>query len=534
MQEKAETIKLDYYINLIFKRRWLIIIPFGLAMIVGIYLAITLPKIYRASSLILISPQRVSDDYVRPLVESDVSTRINTISQEIMSRTNLEKIIEQLNLFSDPEHKQLFMEDKIELMRSQIQVQLQRSGRNFLNAFTISFFGSDPHIVMNVTNNLANNFITENVREREAQAIGTSDFLEDQLSTMKERLEAVEVKLRDYRKRHMGELPEQLESNLRILDTTQKQLSETEARQRDEKDRLLIVENEIKSRKEMLAVGSPGRPEDGEAVSLMQLKNQLANLQASYTERHPDVVRLKAKIDDMEAKLRSREIKAREGRDSTSSQDQFLDSNDLADLIRQKNMILVEIKNIQYDIDRLKNQIKIYQQRIERTPKREEELMALKRDYQNIQETYNSLLNRKLEAEIAVNMEKKQKGEKFRIIDPAVLPHKPDAPDMLKLFMIMVAAGLGVAGGLVYLFDYLDTSLKQPEGFETDLGIDVLATIPKIYHKKDLLLKRLNQVLTAVSILLVAGLLAGFAMLVFNGVEPTIEIMRPYIASLKI
>lgn len=332
----------------------------------------------------------------------------------------------------------------------------------------------------------------------------------------------------------MGELPEQLESNLRILDTTQKQLSETEARQRDEKDRLLIVENEIKSRKEMLAVGSPGRPEDGEAVSLLQLKNQLANLQASYTERHPDVVRLKAKIDDMEAKLRSREIKAREGRDSTSSQDQFLDSNDLADLIRQKNMILVEIKNIQYDIDRLKNQIKIYQQRIERTPKREEELMALKRDYQNIQETYNSLLNRKLEAEIAVNMEKKQKGEKFRIIDPAVLPHKPDAPDMLKLFMIMVAAGLGVAGGLVYLFDYLDTSLKQPEGFETDLGIDVLATIPKIYHKKDLLLKRLNQVLTAVSILLVAGLLAGFAMLVFNGVEPTIEIMRPYIASLKI
>jgi capsular polysaccharide biosynthesis protein len=197
-------------------------------------------------------------------------------------------------------------------------------------------------------------------------------------------------------------------------------------------------------------------------------------------------------------------------------------------------MLMVEIKNIQYDIDKLKNQIKTYQQRIERTPKREEELMALKRDYQNIQETYNSLLNRKLESEIAVNMEKKHKGEKFRIIDPATLPHKPDAPDMLKLFMIVVAAGLGIGIGLIYLFDYLDTSLKRPGDIESDLSITVLATIPKIYHKRNLLLKRLNQVMTAVSILLIAGLFAGFAIMVFNGTEPTMELVRPYIAYLKI
>ena len=131
-------------------------------------------------------------------------------------------------------------------------------------------------------------------------------------------------------------------------------------------------------------------------------------------------------------------------------------------------------------------------------------------------------------------MEKKQKGEKFRIIDPAVLPHKPDSPDMLKLLMIVVAAGLGVGCGLIYLLDYLDTSLKRPEGLESDLGVAVLATIPKVYHKKDFRLKRLNRVLTAASLLVAVSLFAGLVLLVFNGVEPTMEIVRPYMALLKI
>jgi hypothetical protein len=131
-------------------------------------------------------------------------------------------------------------------------------------------------------------------------------------------------------------------------------------------------------------------------------------------------------------------------------------------------------------------------------------------------------------------MEKKQKGEKFRIIDAAILPHKPDSPDMMKLFMIVVAVGLGLGCGLVYLLDFLDNSLKQPEGFESELGVAVLATIPKIYQKKDLRLRQLNRVLTGVCLLVAFCLCAGLAALVFNGVEPTLEIVRPYIASLKI
>jgi hypothetical protein len=131
-------------------------------------------------------------------------------------------------------------------------------------------------------------------------------------------------------------------------------------------------------------------------------------------------------------------------------------------------------------------------------------------------------------------MEKKQKGEQFRIIDPARAPHKPVSPDLRRLFMVVVAAGFGLGGGLIFLLDFFNSSLKDPEKFEDDLGVVVLATIPKIYQKKDIRLKRLNGVLTAVSILVAVCLVAGFAVLVFNGVEQTIAFVRPYVTFLKI
>jgi len=154
--------------------------------------------------------------------------------------------------------------------------------------------------------------------------------------------------------------------------------------------------------------------------------------------------------------------------------------------------------------------------------------MSLKRDYENMQESYTSLLNRKLEAEISVNMEKKQKGEQFRIIDQAALPQKPVSPDMRKLFMLSVAAGLGFGAGLIFLLDFLNTSLKQPKVLETEFGLSVLASIPKIYHRKDKIKHWVNQGLTAFSLCIATVLTAGFALLVLKGVDPTLQFIRQY------
>jgi hypothetical protein len=220
--------------------------------------------------------------------------------------------------------------------------------------------------------------------------------------------------------------------------------------------------------------------------------------------------------------------------DSSGTQSRFHADSVIMDQTNRRMEVKLAIKDLVDDIAKLKRQISLYQRRVEYTPKREEELLTLNRDYNNIKGSYNSLLNRKLEAEIAVNMEKKQKGEQFRVIDPARVPHNPISPDLRKLFLMVIAAGLGLGAGLIFLLDFFDSSFKDPEGFESELGVALLATIPKVYQKKDIRLKKLNRALTGVSLLVAACLFAGFAILVLNGVEPTMEIVRPYLASFRI
>jgi polysaccharide chain length determinant protein (PEP-CTERM system associated) len=530
MKEKDEAFKIDRYLNLVFKRRWFIIIPFCLAMILGIYLAIALPRVYEASTLILIKPQQVPQDYVQSaIVAANIESRIMTMSQKILSRANIQKIIDQFNLYVNPDQADMLIEEKIADLRKRVLIELQipEDARREADVFSISFQWSEPQKVAAIANNLAALFINEDLKEREADAVDTTQFLDDQLSAMRKRLKEFEAKLGDYRQRYIGELPEQLESNLRILDTLQQQLSEREERLRDEKNRLALLIIEIKAQKEKLA-GSAIVSEEGEAMTLPQLKNQLYTLQSSYTDRHPDIIRLKAQIADMEAKLKSGQLESSGGANVNTnlSENQLLTSDVLAEQIRQRRGIKTEIRNLDVDIRKLKNEIRIYQQRIERTPKREEELMALNRDYQNIQESYNSLLNRKLEADVAVNMEKRQKGEQFSILESAQVPLAPVSPNIKILFLLAVMGSFGIGYGLIFMTDYFDNSVKDPNDFEMDLGINLLATIPKVYRKKDLRLKRLNQLMTGVFLVAAVLLFAGFVMLAVFGVEQTIEIVQ--------
>ena len=174
----STNIKPEVIIDIIIKRRWFIIIPFCLSLMVGIYQAITLPKIFEAETLILVEAQRVPQEYVKSVVSIDISSRISTISQQIMSRTNLEKVINDFKLFSEEAWQSRFLEDKIENLRERITVDVINR-RYGADAFRIAFRGPSPEKVMNVANALASYFINENLKVREMQAIGTSSFLED-------------------------------------------------------------------------------------------------------------------------------------------------------------------------------------------------------------------------------------------------------------------------------------------------------------------------------------------------------------------
>ena len=166
---------------------------------------------------------------------------------------------------------------------------------------------------------------------------------------------------------------------------------------------------------------------------------------------------------------------------------------------------------------------------MENTPKREQELLSLRRDYQNIQTSYNSLLSRKLESDISVNMEKKQKGEQFRIVDHARLPENPINADMKKLFVLFIGAGLGIGGGIIFLLEYLDTSFRKPEDLEGLLELPVLCTVPKLIHAREKRMRLLNQVFSIFFAGVSFALLAGFAVLTFKGVDKTIAFIRRFV-----
>ena len=323
-------------------------------------------------------------------------------------------------------------------------------------------------------------------------------------------------------------MPEQLETNLRILDRFQMQLNEKTEALHDEKARIISLDSQIEANRQILAQSNVTVSEDGDSVSLEQLRAQLAALKGSYTDNHPDVIQLKARIADLEKEYQQGELKTSPKMPGRGSRDPavLMIQKSLDEQIRQRSGSGMEISNLEQEISKLNRQIREYQQRVERTPKLEQELLSLQRDYKNIQESYNSLLNRKLEAQIAVNMEKKQKGEQFSIIDSARLPEKPVSPDMRRLFLMVLAAGLGCGAGLVMLLDFFDSSLRKPEYFETDLGIPVLATVPRIFQRKDLRLARLNRLLTGLSLIVAVCLFAGFAVLTLTDVEPTIEGIR--------
>ena len=454
------------------------------------------------------------------MVDGYIESRISTLSQQIMSRSNLERVIEKFKLFSGPGSEDMLAEDKVESLRKRVKVQIgDARARRVTDSFSILFQDSDPQIAMKVTNGLANYFIDENLKDRENIAVGTTGFLDTELDTIRKRLEDQEEILKKYREQHMGELPEQLSSNLSVLEGLYQQLSRKEESLRNSRLSLAALEKEISASREAAAQGA-GRVSE-ENMSIEQLQAALALLRDSYTDQHPDVLRLKARIA-----RREKEQPADSTAQGGGSAERSLSFKPNRDIERQKNALLGSISLIEEDMARLNRSIREYQRRIEIIPKREQELLTLRRDYDNIRNSYNSVSNRKLEADIAVNMEKKQKGEQFYVIDVAQVPEKPVSPNLIKLFLVTVAAGLAFGAGLILLLELMDKTVRRLDKLEEEIGLPVLAMVPRIFTSEDRKRHRMVVAASTVSIVVALALTAAFAVLVFNGVEPTLDLLR--------
>lgn len=547
MENDSQKAKIDYYIKLVLKKRWYIIIPFCISLIVGLCLAVFLPKVYSASNLILVVPKSVPDKYVPNVLTTDVQERINTIKLQIMSRSSVSKIIEKLNLFSGPEYEHMYLIDKIEAIRKNTYINVTKS-RGGIESFTIEFRGSDPQKIAQVVNSLADSFIDESTRLIEAEVMETNKFLSEELEALRRQLEKIESDINDYRQKHLGELPEELGSNLSTLERLQIQLSEKQENIRDAKNRLIILENRIGMEKANIErlnrneasqdIGSPdiGTDKETAVTKLESLKKLLAELESRYTEKHPDVVRLRSMIQAMtNASVASMNDDGTKEIDQQVVNEQIKPPNDssnpvysrsLMDLMTQYDEIKAEIAKYQREIVRIENNIEEYQKRVENTPKREQDLMTLQRNYANIQRSYNSLLDRKLQSDIAVNVERKQKGEKFRVVDRAEVPQKPISPDMKKLFLGSIVVGLGIGFGIIFLLDFIDDTLRLPDDIEKSLGVPLLSIIPEVRGKSAKLKHRINEIFTALALLLCICILSVFAVISFYGFDRTLAFIK--------
>jgi uncharacterized protein involved in exopolysaccharide biosynthesis len=302
-------IKPEEILEIVVRRRWLIIVPLCLFLTLGVVLTLTASKTYEASTLILVQQQSVPTEYVRSVVTSSINQRINTISQQILSRSNLEKIIDQFGLYAD--RPDMYLEDKILQMRKRVQVKIEQA-RQGTEAFSIRFSGSDPHRVMRIANTLASYFMDENLKVREAQAVGTSEFLDFELEKTRRRLEEMEQKISAYRGRYIGGLPDELETNLRTLDRLQQQMADRHAMLREARNSLALLESQMdeiekQARQQQSLQTSSEKTEYSAGFSgtenqekLFLARQEYDRLLTLYTTQHPDVRRLAKTIENLE------------------------------------------------------------------------------------------------------------------------------------------------------------------------------------------------------------------------------------------
>jgi polysaccharide chain length determinant protein (PEP-CTERM system associated) len=495
MINAAQSYHMDDYIEIMRRRIWYLVIPFVLIILGTVLFVIFAPRLYKATTLVLVSPQQVPEAFVHSTVTTRIEERLASIAQEVMSRTRLERVIAEFHLYQK-ESRNLSKEEIVEKMQKDIKVELptKRDEKGF---FTISYIGTDPTVVTSVTNRLTSLFIEENLLIREKQATGTTEFLTSELTTTKTKLDQLEAALSQYKRQHMGELPEQRDTNLRILEQIQLQSQRVGENLRAAQDRKLYIQKQLSDLElPISASGGGGTPAGketrvssgrssasstalsktspipemgGSYESQKDAQNrQLDELTSKYTDSHPDVIAAKKKLAELEKKKETYNVK-----------------NDPRHKVLNNQLTLtdIEIKRFRSEEAQISNQMNHYRGRIENVPSREQEMASLVREYQNTKETHELLMKKSQDAQQAENLERRQKGEQFRVIDPARLPEKPFSPDIPKVLLIGLALSIGCSFGLAFIREQMDRSFHDAGDAEVTLGLRVLATIPKIEEK---------------------------------------------------
>lgn len=472
-------LELADYLAIARRRLWLIVIPALVLPVLAYLVSLKIPNRYTSQTLVLVEQQKVPDSYVKPVVSEDLNQRLLTMQEQILSRSRLQPIIEKYDLYKN-ERRKAPIEDVLDRMRKAVAVTpIKGDGRSAVPGFYISFTSDNPRVAQQVCAEITSMFMEENLRARQQNAQGTTDFLISQLKDAKATLDTQDKALAEFKSKYVTQLPERDQTNLTMLSTLNSQLDAvtqaiTQAGQQKTYLESLLGQ-QVAAWKSKQVEGAAA-PDDLERQRTT-LQNELIRLQARYTSDHPDVIKTKEALAQIDKKLSDASAAISEGKVSTLKST-AIEPAEIVQLRASIRQLDDSVKSKTKDQERIQQEIRTYQARIQLSPMVEEQYKKLTRDYDTAQKFYDDLLKKRNESQMATELERQQQGEQFSVMDPPNLPEKPTFPNRLMITLGGLAAGAALGAGSAAFLEIRDQSLRTEQDVTASLKLPVLVSIP--------------------------------------------------------
>ncbi len=540
------------YLAVMRRRKMHLIIPLVVIMFITLGAAFGLPPVYRSTASILIEQQEVPQEMVASTVTSYAEERIQLISKRVMTRENLWAIVEKFDLY--PKERKLHKDPSEILSEMSGDIDLEMVNADIINssgregkaamAFDLSYESRDPVAAQKVASELASLFLRENVQIRTEKAAVTSDFLEEEAKRLSKHIAELEAKLATFKEQNVGRLPELMQMNMNLMERTEQQLDDSNRQITSLKERQINLESQLSQlqpnsgdspegrlralQAEYLrasAIYSPDYPDiirmkseiealraqvgagsdtGGDTFSLenriKQVEADLAAAREKYAENHPDVIRLEKTLDALHVALKNAQSRG-------TITDLAPDNPAYVSIQTQLETLKVNLDAELKNNDRLKKKVAEYENRLTQTPRVEQEGSALHRDYDNTVQKYHDIKQKELQAQVAEQLERESKGERFSLIEPPTIPSRPVKPNRLGILLLGTVFSMVGGVGFASISEALDRALYGSKSVLALLKAPPIAVIPNIKNQGDLKRSRFRVLLTVTIILVVLAVL---------------------------
>ncbi len=468
------------YVSVLRRRKWWLVAPLVVSILAGALLAVFLPKEYYTEAEIGVAAPTLSPEILKGVSSLDAAERERAISQHLLSRTVLERVVREEKIAPDKP-----VDEVVGWLRGRVAINVAKpigrsENRNGLDSFRLGYPDDTAESAQRITNRLAYVFVEENSRTATQRAENTSEILAQQLRDSQEKLTQIEGQLRIKKQTYMGRLPDQINTNVQMVNGLRQQLESISMQLRGEQDRLSQVESQIEDMRRGAGTAAVTAT-DASAIHsaqarITQLQQQLAEARSKgYTEKHPEITWLQQEIAQARAEMKTAPASAT-GRDDLLRADPMYRQR----LLDRDNARL-RIRQLQAAETQARGQIGVYQSRVESAPIVEQELQGVNREYELEKLRYADLKNRHEAALLEEDIARKQGGERFSVLYPAGLPTRPLKPDQLRLMLIAAALGLMFGAALVVGREFMDRSVHDIRALQNEFEVPVLGEIPRIH-----------------------------------------------------